>query len=77
MFLSIFIVSIGMVKSDRISQLTGATSYLPVAASFSISLSVGENFISITSKQKYSLGVSAKGVNKNVLDRIGLTVKDE
>ena len=41
--------SIGVVKSERISQLTGRTLYFPVAAISLASLKVGEIFILCTS----------------------------
>lgn len=48
-FLSILIVSIGVVKSERISRLTGSTSYFPVSEIFLISSKNVRMFMNITS----------------------------
>lgn len=50
MFFNILMASIGVMKSDNISQLTGSTLYLCVAAIFFTSSKAGENFILVPPK---------------------------
>ena len=52
MFFRIFIASMGVIKSDNISQLTGKTAYLFNLAIFSTSEKVGKNCIKSSFKIK-------------------------
>ena len=73
-FFRMRIVSMGVVKSERISQLTGTTSYLPVAANALTSSIDGTTFILVTSGSSLLPEAKKTPSDKRPSD---LLVKDE
>ena len=71
--------SMGAVKSDKISQLTGSTSYLPEAAICLTSSRLGDSFIVLPPRKKDSFDgfLSKESEKENAPDRIKNSVKDE